>query len=99
LVFGNKLNDGEVVLSNGMLEEYEISKKKNNIVLPVGATGYMAKELWEKEYQSLSASENTDESFLNLFYELGDETKSPEKILSAIQNIIEYSIKKGELHG
>ncbi|MEZ9310896.1 SIR2 family protein [Vibrio sp. 10N.286.49.F3] len=99
LVFGNKLNDGEVVLSNGMLEEYEISKKKNNIILPIGATGYMAKKIWEKEYQSLSAAENTDDNFLTLFFELGDETKSPEQILVVIQKIIEYSIKKGELHG
>lgn len=29
-----------------MREEYEISKVHNNFLIPVGATGYMAKELW-----------------------------------------------------
>lgn len=48
-LFGNKkkMVDGEeqVVLSDGMQEEFDISKRNGNILIPVGATGFMAKEL------------------------------------------------------
>lgn len=45
-LMGNKMVDGQLLNSNGMREEYEISKVHNNFLIPVGATGYMAKELW-----------------------------------------------------
>ena len=49
-VFGNKVQDGLVVSSNGMREEYEIAKAKGLILIPIGITGYMAKTLWEEVY-------------------------------------------------
>lgn len=49
-LFGNKKNEGEeVILSNGMQEEFEISKQNGNLLIPVASTGYMAKQLWEKD--------------------------------------------------
>jgi len=47
-LYGNKLEKGQVVLSGGMREEYEIAKQKGLFLLPIGATGYMAKELWDE---------------------------------------------------
>lgn len=47
-LFGNKYQDGELVLADGIQEEYDISKSNGNILLPIGSTGYMAKELWDK---------------------------------------------------
>ncbi|MCO6505673.1 MAG: SIR2 family protein [Snodgrassella sp.] len=47
-LFGNKLEDKKTVLSNGMQEEFDISKKNGNILIPVASTGYMAKQLWEE---------------------------------------------------
>lgn len=48
-LFGNKMQDGEVINSNGMQEEFDISKENGNILIPVASTGYMAKQFWEKE--------------------------------------------------
>lgn len=48
-LFGNKLEDGKIILSNGMQEEFDISKKNKNILIPVACTGYMAKQLWEND--------------------------------------------------
>lgn len=49
-LFGNKKNESEeVILSNGMQEEFEISKQNGNLLIPVASTGYMAKQLWEKD--------------------------------------------------
>ncbi|PIT51281.1 SIR2 family protein [Snodgrassella communis] len=47
-LFGNKLEDKKTVLSNGMQEEFDISEKNGNILIPVASTGYMAKQLWEE---------------------------------------------------
>ncbi len=47
-LFGNKFENGEVVLSGGMNEEFEIAKAKGLVLIPVGATGYIAQELWKK---------------------------------------------------
>ncbi len=47
-LFGNKLDGDQISLSNGMKEEFEIAKAEGLILLPVGATGSMAKELWDE---------------------------------------------------
>ena len=47
-ILGNKLdtNTGELLLSNGMQEEYDLSVEQGNFLLPVAATGYMAESLY-----------------------------------------------------
>jgi len=47
-LFGNKLDGNQISLSNGMREEFEIAKAEGLFLLPVGATGSMAKELWDE---------------------------------------------------
>ncbi|MBT9188915.1 SIR2 family protein [Zobellia russellii] len=47
-LFGNKISDDKIIDSNGMLEEFEICLKNNVIPIPVGATGYVSKMLWDK---------------------------------------------------
>lgn len=85
-VFGNKLKGEEVVNSDGMLEEFEICIKHNVIPIPIGATGYVSKILWEKVSVEISQfyPENTD--LHNAILELG-------KIDSTKQEIINNTIK------
>lgn len=45
-VFGNKLVDNEVVLANGMKEEFDLAFKAGLTPIPVSSTGAMAKEIW-----------------------------------------------------
>jgi hypothetical protein len=47
-LFGNKLDGDKISLSNGMREEFEIAKAEGLFLLPIGATGSMAKELWDE---------------------------------------------------
>ena len=48
-LFGNKLNEnGELVLSNGIQEEFDISNNNSNVLLPVGGTGYISEVLWNR---------------------------------------------------
>lgn len=49
-LFGNKIDGttGKIIDSTGMLEEFEIAKANKCVLLPVGATGSMAKKLAER---------------------------------------------------
>lgn len=45
-VFGNKTDEsGDIVPADGMLEEFDIAHKCGLIIIPVGATGYVANKL------------------------------------------------------
>ena len=48
-LFGNKLQDDLVVKSNGMRQEFEIAKEQGLVLLPVGATGYISEDFWERD--------------------------------------------------
>lgn len=86
-LFGNKYQDGELVLSDGIQEEFDISNKNGNILLPVGGTGYMARQLW----QSLSDGNNNESSkFLS---KLSPEIKDLDVLKSNILDILK-GIKK-----
>lgn len=48
-LFGNKKDDdGKIVNADGVRKEYEIARQQGCLVVPIGATGYMAKELAEE---------------------------------------------------
>ena len=51
-VFGNKLQDGKVVESNGIAEEFSICRQHGVIPVPVGCTGYLAESLWNEVWAS-----------------------------------------------
>lgn len=47
-LFGNKMQDGEVINSNGMQEEFDISKENGNILIPVACTGNISQNFGSK---------------------------------------------------
>ena len=46
-IFGNKLEEGKVVNSDGLIKEFEIAKAQGLLLLPIGATGYAAAQIFE----------------------------------------------------
>ena len=75
-IFGNKLEKGKIVFSNGMKEEFQIAKEKNLLLLPIGATGYISE---------VFCNELKEQFKENIIYnELGDKTKSPNEIIDLI---------------
>jgi Sir2- and TIR-associating SLOG family/SIR2-like domain len=89
-LFGNKLRDGNVVLSDGMLQEFEIAKEKGLALIPVGATGYMAGELWNKVMADLAAYyPNRTADFQPLLASLGNADAEPSLLIEAVIRIIE----------
>jgi len=54
-VFGNKTGAaGDVLLADGMLEEFEIAHSAGLLVIPVGATGYVAETLYDRVWNDFA---------------------------------------------
>ena len=47
-VFGNKIKDGNVVIADGLIKEFEIAKNNGLLLIPVGATEYATREIYNK---------------------------------------------------
>lgn len=91
-IFGNKRDaGGNIVLSNGMRQEFELSVQAGLHPLPIGATGFMAEELW-KEVSNKFAHfyPNADATFRQNYNKLGDPATPPDQILAALQQIIDH---------
>jgi hypothetical protein len=90
-VFGNKRNDkGEIALSDGVRQEFDLCAKAGIHPLPVPATGFLAAELWE-EVRTNTAKfyPKASKAFMADFERLGDTTKTPDELIAIIQNLIE----------
>ncbi|MFY9072893.1 SIR2 family protein [Aliarcobacter butzleri] len=79
-IFGNKIEDGEIVLSNGMKEELEIAKEKNLLLIPIGSTGYISELFWNELKEENSESK--------IYEELGDKNKEPKEIIDLILDFL-----------
>lgn len=88
-LFGNKIQDGNIVNANGVKTEFDIALDAKHITIPVGCTGYMAQELWEQisldieKYYGKMGSE-----VLEVFQCLGIK-KSNEEIVSNVIKLIQ----------
>jgi hypothetical protein len=91
-VFGNKRDpSGNIVFSNGMREEFNLCVERGAHPLPIGATGYMANELWKEMRADLSKYYPTATSdFVTDFQRLGDAAKSPDELRATVQRLIQY---------
>lgn len=88
-LFGNKLENKKIVLSEGMREEFEIAKERDLFLLPVGATGYMSKELWNEVSADFDAfNPGTNKRVKTLFAKLGDESAGLPQLRQEIMDII-----------
>jgi hypothetical protein len=90
-VFGNKRDAaGNTVLSNGMRQEFDLSVKAGLHPLPIGATGFMAQELWKDVSTNFARFyPNAAAAFRQNFDRLGDSTAPSDQILAALQELID----------
>ncbi|MES2396329.1 MAG: SIR2 family protein [Bacteroidota bacterium] len=91
-IFGNKLKDNNVVLADGVKKEFEIAKAQNLLLIPVGASGSMAKEIYNEVLADFTTFFGSNDH-LDSFKALGDETASPEQLIKSILNFITKIIK------
>ena len=55
-MFGNKYDQNTkcVDIADGCMDEFKISKKNNNIIIPIGSTGYAAYNIWKEVKENIS---------------------------------------------
>jgi len=91
-IFGNKIVDGKLVLADGVEKEFMIAKQQNSLLIPIGATGFKSKELWDivlEDYENIFGS-NED---IELFRKLGDEKLEPSELIKITIELINKIIK------
>lgn len=82
-LFGNKkLEDGKIVTSDGMIEEFEICLQNNVIPIPIGCTGYISKVLWDKVMSQLSTFYPENRELYEAIKELGKDGISKDEIIT-----------------
>lgn len=88
-IFGNKVDEnGKLINANGLKEEFEISKENKNIIVPVGITGYKAREIWRDVNNNFdSYYKNSSEKLKKLFAKLNTE-QNYEKLIDIIIEFI-----------
>jgi len=91
-IFGNKFDGGKLKLANGVRSEYEISLEQNSIVIPVGATGFISKELWNETLSKYSIIFNSEDN-IELYKKLGDNNLEPDELIKLIIIFLNKLIK------
>lgn len=91
-VFGNKDDgSGNVIPSNGMRQEFDLAVQAGLIPIPVGATGFMAEELWKEVSANLKKFiPAANPEFEADFARLGDSALAPNELLRIISKLIKH---------
>lgn len=90
-IFGNKYDEEkkDIVLANGMKQEFDIAIKQHNLIVPVGCTGYIAYEIWKEINENLSKYyTNVDDELTNAFKKLNDKCETSQ----LIDNILSFIV-------
>lgn len=74
-IFGNKLVDGQVIVSDGIEEEFQIASESRARLIPLGFTGWKAEELASRD------------GVLKVDIEFSDVEKTTEDIVNIIEGI------------
>jgi hypothetical protein len=92
-LFGNKLSKGSVIVANGVIDEYKIAEDLGIGIVPVGATGYAAKEIAEKE---ITKAKEKDQEHLAALQRLQDPAEKPNELISRILEFLDHLNKAKE---
>ena len=96
-IFGNKLVDSNLVEADGVYSEFEIAKKNNNIIVPVGITGHVAKKIWDEVNKNFDVFYPNATSNLKHLFENLNSIKEYEVLIDNIINFINEAKKNYEI--
>ncbi|MEK3828605.1 SIR2 family protein [Paenibacillus sp. FSL K6-1558] len=84
-LFGNNFYDGQLKTSKGVLNDFDRATKQNKYIIPVGATGFAAKEI----LQRIELNINKCSYLRNYISRLNTET-DPDKLVDVILETIDH---------
>ena len=94
-VMGNKAVVGEATGAEGVRTEYELAKAQGLYLLPIGASGWMASELWTEVMADIATlfPKNT-KAVRPLLTALGTKTDNPDQLLVPLLKLIDILTKE-----
>lgn len=88
-VMGNKISDGVIIKSDGVRAEFETAKKRGLYLIPIGASGYMAQDLYDEVMANVKATfPNKTKEITDLLKQLGGTVKDPKTLTKPIMKLI-----------
>jgi hypothetical protein len=92
---GNQMNDGSIVHSDGVREEFGTAKNHGLYLVPVGASGSMAEELWKEVAGSLDTFfPQNAEAVAPFVKKIGEPTADPTELLQPILELVSLLAKE-----
>src|SRR5206468_12039464 len=89
-IMGNKDVGGKIVNADGMRREFQAARDKDLYVVPVGASGSMALELWKEVMGNIKTFFPDNEAVVRpLLAAIGDTSKDPEAIVAPLLELID----------
>lgn len=82
-MFGNKKVDDQIKISEGMIEEFTIAASMGKVIIPVGSTGWAAKEIYENV-----KSKATDYPYLSNVLKQLDNEEEVDKLIDIIMKVV-----------
>ncbi len=83
-MFGNKLKDENPEIAIGVLNEYKIAKKNNVALIPIGSTGWAAREIFNEVSQNIS-----DYPYLEEHIDILSKSNDQKQLINTILKIID----------
>lgn len=83
ILFGNKYENDELILSSGVRQEYEISSELGHFIIPVGVTKYEAEKIWIKQKSTMS-EHVPNQAVLDHYLNLNNEDKKINELIESI---------------
>lgn len=87
-VFGNKKNDDEIVTANGVVREFEISKKRGNICIPIASTGYASQEIYRLIFKNPDSYYDNPNEILPFLERLSNTENSLDKHVDTVMELL-----------
>lgn len=83
-LFGNNFYDGKLSISKGVIQEFERAKKLNKFIIPVGATGFAAHEIFNEVKKNIN-----DYLYLEKYLAKLEDPQSPDELIITICKILD----------
>ncbi|MEW4286257.1 SIR2 family protein [Priestia koreensis] len=93
-IFGNKIDPQtqEVIQASGMITEFNICLENGVVPIPIGATGFTARKLWQEVMDDFEKYVGIEE-LKSLYKDLGDESKTTQELIEVVIKIINQLAK------
>lgn len=82
-MFGNNVVDQQTVIAEGVLEEYRVAKERNIAVIPIGSTGWAAREIFDEITQNI-----TEHPYLQGHIEILGTSNDQKQLIESILKIV-----------